>query len=508
VTRWQPKGRDSTEAATEKRAVVPLSHGLSLKLLLLTIIFVLIAEVVIFMPSIASYRLRWLEERLGTAAALSLVLVERETARLSRGAEAELLDLIGADAIALRDGDASRLLASRERPADRPLVVHEHVDLDGTGPLEAVAGALDTLVSGGDRTVRVFGRVGDNPGQFELVLPDRRLREAMLDYSQNIALLAALISLLTALLVYGAIDRIMIRPIRAMTRSMLRFAENPDDASRIVRPGDRSDEIGVAERELSDMQARLRRMLAEQKHLADLGLAVSKINHDMRNMLSSAQLLSDRLRKVEDPTAQSLAPKLLRALDRAVSYSENVLAYGRAQEAPPQRRRLRLRLLVDEVLETAALDAAERVEFVNAVDPGLEIDADAEQLFRILSNLCRNAVQAMTARLGAASEGGSAVVRRLTVDAERQGSVARVRVEDTGPGLPRTARENLFSAFRGSARSGGTGLGLAIAQELARAHGGTVELEESVGGRTVFAISIPDQPIRLDEARPFLRRPA
>jgi signal transduction histidine kinase len=241
-------------------------------------------------------------------------------------------------------------------------------------------------------------------------------------------------------------------------------------------------------------------MLSEQKHLADLGLAVSKINHDMRNILASAQLMSDRLRQVKDPTVQAFAPKLLRALDRAVSYSEGVLHYGRTQEPPPSRRRLRLRQLVEDV--HGLLDIEQGIEFVNAIEPAFEVDADSEQLFRVLTNLCRNSVQAM------AADNESALVRRLAVSAVRLGSVSRIVVTDTGPGLPPKARENLFAAFRGSARSGGTGLGLAIAHELIRAHGGTVELVESIGGRTTFAVTIPDQPVRLDQARNGLRRPA
>ena len=152
----------------------------------------------------------------------------------------------------------------------------------------------------------------------------------------------------------------MIRPIRTMTRSMLSFSRRPDDPGRVIVPEDRADEIGVAERELAGMQEHLRKTLGEQKHLADLGLAVSKINHDMRNILASAQLMSDRLRAVKDPTVQALAPRLVRALDRAVSYSEGVLAYGRTQEAPPARRRLRLRQLVDEVQSMLGIDEEQR----------------------------------------------------------------------------------------------------------------------------------------------------
>ncbi|HEY4192183.1 MAG TPA: HAMP domain-containing sensor histidine kinase, partial [Mesorhizobium sp.] len=342
--------------------------------------------------------------------------------------------------------------------------------------------------------------VDDNPKEFELIMPDYRLRAAMLAYSRTVAFVSLLISLFTASLVYVAIDRIMIRPMRAMTRSMLSFSEAPDDPARIISPSARADEIGIAERELSLMQERLQKMLAEQKHLADLGLAVSKINHDMRNILASAQLMSDRLRQVKDPTVQAYAPKLLRALDRAVSYSEGVLAYGRTQEPAPSRRRIRLRQLVEEV--HSLLNMENGIEFENTVEPAFEVDADAEQLFRVLTNLCRNSVQAM------AGDTEGALVRRLTMAAERQGTVSRILVSDTGPGLPAKARENLFMAFHGSARSGGTGLGLAVAQELVRAHGGVVELVESIGGRTTFSVSIPDQPARLDQLRNGLRRPA
>src|SRR5690606_30196804 len=138
--------------------------------------------------------------------------------------------------------------------------------------------------------------------------------------------------------------------------------------------------------------------------------------------------------------------------------------------------------------------------FVNAIDETHEIDGDAEQLFRAIANLCRNSVEAMT------TAKDSLPVRRLTVSAERSGTVVRILVADTGPGLPQKARENLFAAFRGSARSGGTGLGLAIAHELVRAHGGTLELVESVGGNTVFAVVIPDEPVDIEKARDTLRR--
>lgn len=487
---------ESRKQATDHAPSVPVTRGLSTKLLLLTVLFVLIAEVLIFVPSVANFRLQWLEQRLGTAAAVGIVLMEGDEA-LKPSIRNEILMTTETKAIAVRDGGASRILVV----ADMPPEVDEHINLDAIGPMTAIADALDTLFFGGERIMRVYGKVGDSTKEFELVVPDSGLRKAMLVYARNVAVLSLIISLFTATLVFYAINRIMIRPIRAMTRSMLAFGAAPDDPARIIRPEDRGDEIGVAEHELAGMQKTLHKTLGEQAHLANLGLAVSKINHDMRNMLASAQLMSDRLRVINDPTVQSLAPKLVRTLDRAVAYTEGVLAYGRTQEAPPARRRLRLQRLVEDVKGTLAIDPESGIEFANEIDRELEVDADSEQFFRVLANLCRNAVQAMQA------DRDAAVVRRLSLSGERTGGIVRILVTDTGPGLPQKARENLFTAFRGAAKSGGTGLGLAIAHELVRAHGGTLELVESVSGHTVFAITVPDQPVQLEAAR-ALRRPA
>lgn len=489
-------GADASVAA--QSGSVPFWRRLSTKLLVLTVGFVMIAELLIFPTSVASFRMQWLQQRLATAAAVSIVLIQADPADIPQSVQDDVLMATGVKAIAVREGGVSRLLVVNGMPPE----IDDQVNLDDTDPWQAVAGAATTLFLGGERVIRAYGAVGDSDKEFELILSDKRLRAAMLNYARNIAMISLLISAITAGLVFAAIHALMVRPIRNIRNSLLGFASAPDNPDNIVRVSGRSDELGVTERELAGMQSQLQRTLGKQKHLADLGLAVSKINHDMRNILASAQLISDRLRRVNDPTVQTFAPKLLRALDRAVAYSDGVLAYGRTQEPAPVRRRLRLRQLVDEVESMLALDQANAIEFENQVDATLEVDADSEQLFRVLSNLCRNAVQAM------ATDPEDALVRRLTVSAERSGSICTILVSDTGPGLPAKARENLFSAFRGSARSGGTGLGLAIAHELVRAHGGVLKLVESVSGRTVFSITIPDRPISLEEARQGLRRPA
>ena len=309
----------------------------------------------------------------------------------------------------------------------------------------------------------------------------------MLDYSVSIVWLAAIISVITAGLLYFTINRLLVRPVRRLTENIVSFSEAPEDTARVIVPRGRGDEIGVAEERLAAMERDLQRTLREQRHLADLGLAVSKINHDLRNMLASAQLFSDRLGSLPDPNVQRFAPKLINALDRAIAYCQSTLTYGRAREPAPARRLVALGRLVDEVADALGVVENSMIAWENKVPAGLEVDADPDQLFRVLVNLGRNSVQAME------SNPNPAVICRLTVSAAREGTVVSVRVQDTGPGVPDQARASLFRAFQGSVSQGGTGLGLAIAAELVRAHGGSITLVDA-GPGAAFAITIPDRP--------------
>ena len=143
------------------------------------------------------------------------------------------------------------------------------------------------------------------------------------------------------------------------------------------------------------MQEELTHTLQQKNRLAALGLAVSKISHDLRNMLASAQLISDRLRSLPDPTVQRFAPKLIASLDRAINFSESTLRFGRAEEAAPRRELTPLRALVAEVGDGLGLPREDVIAWTIEMDEALRIDADRDQLFRVLSNLCRNALQAI-----------------------------------------------------------------------------------------------------------------
>ncbi len=257
----------------------------------------------------------------------------------------------------------------------------------------------------------------------------------------------------------------------------------------------RSDEIGTAERELADMQRDLGTLLQQKTRLAALGLAVSKINHDLRNLLTSAQLFSDRLLVSQDQQVQRFAPKLMRALERAISFCESTLSYGRAQEPPPDRRPIALEPLVNEVRESLELAPDTPIRWIGAVERGLTVDADPDQLFRIVLNLARNAVQALESR--AARDPGRDQIR---ITGRREGAVVEIEVSDTGPGIPETTRVHLFEPFKSSTRAGGSGLGLVIAAELVRAHDGDIRLVEGTIGAT-FRVTIPDRAVELQARR-------
>jgi signal transduction histidine kinase len=460
--------------------------GLSGKLLLLTTAFVMIAEVLIYVPSIANFRLMWLNDRLNAAYTAALVLDAAPSGMVPENLAEQILDSIGAKSVVMKTDQQRHLLVARNFSAE----VDQTVDVRGVKPLKAIIEAFKTLFT--SRNTDLIRAVGPAPrgGQYvEIVVEEGPLRAAMLGYSRNILLLSLVISVVTAALVYLTLLLLFVRPMHRITENMTQFRRDPEAPGRIIVPSHRRDEIGIAQRELSSMQQDLVSMLHEKSRLASLGLAVSKINHDLRNLLSSAQLFSDRLAGLPDPKVQQFAPKLMRALERAIAFCQSTLSYGGAQEPAPDRRAVQLEALVAEVRENLAL--SETIGWISAVERGLSVDADYDQLLRVLLNLARNAVQALDSR--APNDPARDQVR---VTGRREGAVVVIEVSDTGPGLSAKARAHLFEPFQASTRTGGTGLGLAIAAELVRAHDGEIKLVEGTIGAT-FRFTIPDRAVDL-----------
>jgi signal transduction histidine kinase len=477
--------------ATADAAAGRTRLGLSGKLLILTILFVMMAEVLIFVPSIATFRRDWLNDKLSAAYTAALVLQAAPDAMVPDSLARQVLDSIGARAVAMKMGTQRRLLAV----SGTPPTVDYTIDMRDMSLTREILDAFRTLVSDRNQVLRVMGPAPAGGEFVEIVIQQAPLREAMLDYSVTILLLSLLVSGIAATLVYLALHYLFVRPLHRITANMMAFRRDPENAARIIVASRRGDEIGTAERELAAMQSDLASMLQQKSRLAALGLAVSKINHDLRNLLASAQLFSDRLSSLPDPHVQRFAPKLMRALERAIDFCQSTLSYGRAQEPPPDRRPTELEPCVDEVRETLGLDAASSIRWISAIERGLTVDADPDQLFRVLLNLARNAVQALESR--SPRDPNRDQVR---ITGRREGAVAVIEVADTGPGIPREARAHLFEAFQGSTRTGGSGLGLAIAAELVRAHGGDIRLVDGTIGAT-FRVTIPDRAVDLKARR-------
>ncbi|MDB5508660.1 MAG: sensor histidine kinase [Hyphomicrobiales bacterium] len=466
--------------------------GLAGRVLLLIVSFVMLAEIAIYVPSIANFRENWLRDRL--SAAYTAVLVIEASPHVPEELLGDVLASVRADTIVLKMRDSRRLLTT----SDSPPRIDERYDLRNAGPFDAIAAAFRTLAASDDRILGVVGPAPMGGDYVEITMKEAPLREAMWAYSANILLLSLVISVIVAGLAAIAIHLLVLRPMGRLTSSIIRFGSAPEDASRVIRPSGAEHEIGRAEEALADMQRTLARELAEKKHLAALGLAVAKVSHDLRNILSSAQLLSDRLSTLSDPLARRLAPKLVGTLDRAIAFCQSTLTYGRAVERPPELQALPLRLAVVEAAEILEPDGPGRVTLKNDVSADIEVMADPEQIFRVLLNLFRNAFEVLES---AGPQPGRAA--EVTVTAMRRDDLVVVEISDTGPGVPEAAQTRLFEPFKASSRAGGTGLGLAIAADLVRAHGGTIALLPSVAGQgATFRLTLPAAPGAAPQAAP------
>src|SRR6202451_2670626 len=348
--------------------------GLSGKLLVLTILFVMIAEVLIYVPLVANYRVNWLNDRLASAYTAALVLDAAPNGMVSDSLAKQLLDSVGARAVAMKMGQQRRMLAV----GDKPPPINNDYDMRNVMTFDSIVDAFMLIFDGaaGKKVMRVVGPALVGGDYSEIVMDEAPLQKGLLHYSVDLLLISLLISGLTAVLVYLTLHYMFVRPMRRVTANMMAFRADPENADRIIVPSGRADEIGIAERELATMQAELASMLHQKNRLAALGLAVAKINHDLRNLLGSAQLFSDRLLTLPDPNVQRFAPKLMHALERAIAYCQSLLSYGRLQEPPPERKPILLEPLVAEVQETLELGPDTPIRWIGAGEGGLGVGAD------------------------------------------------------------------------------------------------------------------------------------
>lgn len=449
---------------------LPHGTGLSGRLLLLTIAFVMLTEVLLFAPSIARYRLVYLEQKLAAAHLAGLSLEATPDRMVTAQLTSTLLRHVGAYAAGLYgEGKLTHNLMVPEMPA-----VDREIDLRDDTAIELIRDAFDTLIQRRNRILRVIGESPKDSSVLAVVVLDEKpMQEEMVGYSKRILGLSIFIAFVTASALYFSLQFMLVRPMRRLTQRMVGF--HPEAPATGTPPAPRTDELGLAETQLTAMQEELRYSFRQQARLAALGSGVSKLGHDLRNILSSVQVLSDRLADSTDPEVRRTTPRLVRAVDRAVSLTQSTLDF--ATERPAVKpARFPLDDLVQEIAQDQVVVGEDGFRLDCTLPPGFVVEADRDQLYRVFGNLIRNA------RLAGA---------RLSEIGATLGPVGiSITVKDDGPGIPSAVRPRLFQPFN-TGRPGGTGLGLAIARDLVEAHGGQLRLVESGPEGTIFRIDLP-----------------
>ena len=462
-------------------------NTLSGRFLILTVIFVMLAEVLIFVPSVARFRQDYLLARLERAQIASLALEADDM--ITKDLEAELLRNAEVYNVVLRRNEMRQLALSSPIPSP---ITATYDMRDPTG-LTLITDAIRTLTDTRERIIRVIGNpVRDGGLLIEVTMDEMPLRTAMLEYGRNVLFLSAVISVITALLLFWAVQVLLVRPIKGVVDHMQSYTSAPEDARQIIQPSAKVRELRAAEDALKMMQTQLTGALKQKERLAQLGGAVAKVSHDLRNILTSAQLFTDRIEGSDDPLVKRMAPKLVGSITRAVNLCETTLAFGRVDEAAPALTRVNLARIVGDVIDSERLAAGDYpLSFGEDIPATLTLRADGEQLFRVIFNLVRNARQAIMAT-GDPGE--------ICLKADEDDHVWRLTVTDTGPGLPKKAQEHLFQPFQGGVRKGGSGLGLVIAADLIRGHGGRLELQRTDESGTTFIIQLPKADLALSPA--------
>lgn len=226
-------------------------------------------------------------------------------------------------------------------------------------------------------------------------------------------------------------------------------------------------------------------LLAQQQATRSLlrGLA-----HEIKNPLGSlrgaAQLLHGEL---ADEAQKEYTEVIMREADRLRALVDRMIG----PHVLPKKRMLNLHEPLEHVRSLVRLETQDSdVQLLSDYDPSIpELYADPDLLIQAVLNIVRNAMQAMEGQPDACVVIRTRVLRQFNVGSTRHRLVARIDIEDNGPGIPQNLQDTLFLPMV-SGRAGGTGLGLAISQSLIAQHGGLIEFGTHPG-KTVFTILLP-----------------
>ncbi len=460
------RAREAVAPAPPKR-----TSSLSARLLILTIAFVMVAQAAVLAPMMSRARIAYLNQKLEQAH-LVLVALEVATREIDPLLRDTLLFQSGMFGMTIfRPGQAPRTLGP-----SIPTVLPHVYDLRTENYWESIFNAFTMMARSGEVPVAVTGTsVRDPRVVVEVYLDESPLRTQMYNYGRRILGIGFVVSVIAAAAVYVSLQWLAVHPLRRLTEAITSFQQAPEDPARIIEPSKRKDEVGVAEQALAAMQKELRQALLEKERLAGVGTAVTKISHDLRNILATAALELDGLEAAPDPEVRRMTASMMKAVDRAVQLSTTTMSFAKQGLPDVHKQPLGSKGLLNSI--AAALRKVCNGCELRVTGEGIPLNADPELLTRTVDNLVRNAAQA-----------GATLV---TLESARTQDQAVIRISDNGPGLPKRTLDNLFVPFAGSTRAGGAGLGLPIARELIRVQGGDLELVSTSSAGTTFEIKLP-----------------
>ena len=449
--------------------------SLPVRLLAITIGVILFVELLIFIPSAINFRDNWLDERLQAARIAVLSLEAAPSRQVSDELSVELLENAEVLSVMKIGKDRRELvLAPLEPVVGDTVIIHRSTE----NWFQRFRHTFHLLWSGKTPLMRVDSAADMGETRLEVFLPEAPLSADIRSFSGRILVLSLIISIVAGGLVFLVLNYLVVRPMQKVTESIVKFRDNPGISTKKPPPSNRNDEIGRAERALADMEAVVSDAFRQRERLAQLGEAVAKINHDLRNSLGAAQLVSDGLARSEDPRVQRAAPRLERALERAINLAQETLQYGKAEPSQAKLQPTNIKEAVSEAIDEA-LARFSNIKVNEQISDAAVLEVDPDHLHRIVSNLVRNAATATSkARPDDAL---------LTISLREKTLI----IQDNGPGLPKKTRDNLFVPFANSTSKGGTGLGLVIARELSQAMGGDLKLGTTGETGTAFHVILP-----------------
>lgn len=463
-------------------------NSLAGRFLLLTLAFLALAELLILIPATASFRRDYLELRIEKARVVGLTVLHTN-ASVDEDSAQRILENADALNIRMRLDTRSVLVLQRPLPGEK-MGFHEVV-LDEQDRWMQLRDAVRRYFLPGEELVRVESSLSANSkNRIDIVIRSGDLRGAMRQYSLEILGISSIVSLIVAALMLLVVRLFVVAPIYRFIGSIKAFGSDPGDARRIIAPSARVRELRDAELALQSMQVELGSSFRQKERLSQLGEAIAKINHEMRNVLTPAQLVADMIGDSSDPGVKRAAPKILKSISRAVDLTRSVLDFARLREPVTEPTRFSLADLVSEVVELESVHVRDgSVGFEVLVPAGVFVEADRNQMFHAFLNLVRNARQA--------AEGGE-TPGLVTIEAGESGDGVRALVRDNGPGLPATSLDFLFKPFQGGPGRGSSGLGLAIARDCVRANSGELRLAENSDSGAAFEIFLPRPSGKLD----------